>query len=176
MRMDDTVLHTEQRELAEPQEFAGQFTSTPRGARLARRFAVRCLEEWGYPAASDVSCTVALLVAELASNAVCHGRVPGRDFRLRLSSDGRRRLIRIEVSDASSDRPPTSTQTPSSGDESGRGLLLVEVMAQRWGVTPRVPSGKTVWAEVAVEPAQEWLATATPPQGERVTDNRSVNQ
>jgi anti-sigma regulatory factor (Ser/Thr protein kinase) len=135
---------------AEHRELAEQFTSTPRSARLARRLAVRCLEEWGYPATSDVSCTVALLVAELTTNAVRHGRVPGRDFRLRLSSDARRRLIRIEVSDASSDRPSTGAPTPSSGVESGRGLLLVDVLATRWGVTPRVPVGKTVWAEVPV--------------------------
>ncbi|WP_327324392.1 ATP-binding protein [Streptomyces sp. NBC_01210] len=135
----------------ELREFAAQFSSTPRGARLARRLTVRSMDEWGHPAASDVSCTVALLVGELATNAVRHGRVPGRDFRLRLSSDARRCLIRIEVSDASSEQPPTSVPTPCSDDESGRGLLLVDVLAARWGVTPRVPVGKTIWAEVAVE-------------------------
>ncbi|MFF4231107.1 hypothetical protein [Streptomyces sp. NPDC001820] len=41
---------------------------------------------------------------------------------------------------------------PSSDDESGRGLLLVDVLAARWGVAPRVPIGKVVWAEVAMEP------------------------
>ncbi|MGO4752609.1 ATP-binding protein, partial [Streptomyces sp. 2MCAF27] len=74
-----------------------QFPSTPRGARLARRLAVRRMGEWGYPPASDTSCTVALLVAELASNAVRHGRVPGRDFRFRLTVEVPTRTIRIEV-------------------------------------------------------------------------------
>ncbi|MFK4223944.1 ATP-binding protein [Streptomyces sp. NPDC019890] len=137
---------------AEDHTFAAQFTSSARGARLTRRLAVRRLEEWGHPPTSDLSCTVALLVAELATNAVRHGRVPGRDFRLRLSSDVRRGLIRIEVSDASSDRPPTHAAVPSPDDESGRGLLLVDMLATRWGVTPRVPLGKVVWAEVAVRP------------------------
>jgi hypothetical protein len=134
----------------EQRAFAAQFTSSPRCARLARRLAVRRLAEWGHPPASDVSCTVALLVAELAANAVRHGRVRGRDFHLRLTHQARTGLIRVEVSDASPQCPPTSAPTPCSDDESGRGLLLVDVLATRWGATPRVPFGKTVWAEVAV--------------------------
>jgi anti-sigma regulatory factor (Ser/Thr protein kinase) len=136
---------------AEDRKFAAQFTSSARGARLARRLAVRRMEEWGHPPASDLSCTVALLIAELAANAVRHGRVPGRDFHLRLTFEARTCLIRIEVSDASPDRPPTNPPAPSPDGESGRGLLLVDVLAIRWGATPRVPIGKTVWAEVAVE-------------------------
>ncbi|MGN9793723.1 ATP-binding protein [Streptomyces sp. OZ13] len=129
--------------------FAALFGSTPRGARLARRVAVRHLAEWGHPAGSDLSCTVALLVAELAGNAVRHGRVPGRDFRLRLTLDVRR--VRVEVSDASSVHPPTDVRTPAADDVSGRGLVLVDVLADRWGVEPRHPAGKTVWAEVAAQ-------------------------
>jgi anti-sigma regulatory factor (Ser/Thr protein kinase) len=129
-----------------------QLPSTPRGARLARKLAVRRMGEWGYPPASDTSGTVALLVAELASNAVRHGRVPGRDFRLRLTVFGApTRTIRIEVSDAREDRLPVRPQVPSAEDETGRGLLLVELLATRWGVAPRTPVGKTVWAEVAAD-------------------------
>lgn len=130
-----------------------QLPSTPRGARLARKLAVRRMGEWGYPPASDTSSTVALLVAELASNAVRHGRVPGRDFRLRLAFVAAARTVRIEVSDAREDRLPVRPQAPSDDDETGRGLLLVELLATRWGVTPRVPVGKTVWAEVAADVA-----------------------
>lgn len=130
------------------EEFAAMFGPTPRGARLARRVAVRHLAEWGHPADSDLSCTVALLVAELAGNAVRHGRVPGRDFRLRLVLEARR--VRVEVSDASSAAPPTAVQAPGADEVSGRGLVLVDVLADRWGVEKRVPVGKTVWAEVTV--------------------------
>lgn len=130
-------------------EFAALFGPTPRGARLARRVAVRHLAEWGHPADSDLSCTVALLVAELAGNAVRHGRVPGRDFRLRLVLEARR--VRVEVSDASSAVPPTAVRVPGADDVSGRGLVLVDVLADRWGVEERVPVGKTVWAEVQVQ-------------------------
>jgi anti-sigma regulatory factor (Ser/Thr protein kinase) len=132
-----------------PRQFAMRFTSSPRGARLARRLAVRCLAEWGYPSASDTSDTVALVVAELAANAVCHGRVPGRDFHLRIALDVRTRVIRIEVADASERQLRFGSRTVAGPeDESGRGLLLVAVLAARWGAVPRTPVGKTVWAEV----------------------------
>ncbi len=138
----------------ESREFAMQFTSSPRGARLARRLAVRRLAEWGHPPASDPSCTVALLVGELTANAVRHGRVPGRDFRLRLAWDAAAELIRIEVSDAGPQwHGAAGSMAPAPGpdDESGRGLLLVDALAARWGVMPRAVVGKTVWAEVLTE-------------------------
>lgn len=139
----------------EPREllsFTAQFASSPTGARLARRLAVRRMEEWGYPPASDVSGTVALVVGELAANAVQHGRVPGRDFGLRLVLDAGAGLVRIEVADAASaKRPPTIPPSSYPEGESGRGLLLVDVLAGRWGSVPRHPVGKTVWAEVPIE-------------------------
>ncbi|MET7901250.1 ATP-binding protein [Streptomyces sp. NPDC005355] len=153
--MDNTVLKTTPAPDPEPEpelrDLTQQFPSTPGGARLARRLAVRRMEDWGYPPASDASCTVALLVAELASNAVRHGRVTGRDFRLRVACrEPSTRTIRIEVSDAREDRLPAIPPTLTADDESGRGLLLVDLLATRWGTTPRIPVGKTVWAECGV--------------------------
>lgn len=131
---------------------AAQFTSSPRGARLARRFAVRCMEAWGHPPASDVSCAVALVVGELAANAVQHGRTPGHDFGLRLALDAVAGLVRVEVADAAAaKRPPASAPSSCPDGESGRGLLLVEALAVRWGWAPRHPVGKTVWAECATK-------------------------
>lgn len=129
-----------------------QFTSSPRGARLARLAAVRALGEWGFSPVSDASCTVALLVGELAANAASHGRVPGRHFHLRLALDVRARLFRIEVSDACPVRPPGDPVAPAPEQESGRGLFLVDFLAVRWGSVPRHPLGKTVWAEAAAGP------------------------
>ncbi|MFD3623163.1 ATP-binding protein [Streptomyces sp. NPDC058698] len=151
--MADTV--TLVGEGSEPPTAAAQFTSSPRGAQLARRFAVRCMEAWGHPPASDVSCVVALVVGELAANAVRHGRVPGRDFGLRLTLDEVAGLVRAEVADAATAKlPPASAPASCPDDESGRGLLLVEALAVRWGSAPRRPVGKTVWAEVSTDPAQ----------------------
>ncbi|WP_367573894.1 ATP-binding protein [Streptomyces griseoaurantiacus] len=128
-------------------EFAMRFTSTPRGARLARRLVSHRLDAWGFAYGSDVNETVTLVTAELVANAVRHGCVPGRDFAVRLVMDGR--LVRVEVSDARDERVPLlSLREPPGDHESGRGLLLVAALADRWGAEPRVNGpGKTVWAE-----------------------------
>ncbi|WP_425442576.1 ATP-binding protein [Streptomyces colonosanans] len=140
---------------AEHTSLTTQFTSSPRGASLARRFSVRRMEGWGFPPASDVSCAVALVVGELAANAVQHGRVQGRDFSLRLVLDEVSGLVRIEVADAATTkRPPQGPPSSYPDGESGRGLLLVDVLAVRWGSTPRHPVGKTVWAEVSTTAAE----------------------
>ncbi|WP_328563510.1 ATP-binding protein [Streptomyces coelicoflavus] len=124
--------------------FAQRFSSTPRGARLARHLALYRLDAWGVPYGSAVSDTAALLVAELAANAVTHGRVPGRDIEVLLRLDAY--TLRIDVSDSRGERRPEVTAAPE--DEHGRGLLLVDVLADRWGVFDRVPVGKTVRAEL----------------------------
>ncbi|MGW3557225.1 ATP-binding protein [Streptomyces sp. NPDC000963] len=139
--------------------FAQRFSSTPRGARLARRLAVLQLDRWGVPYDSETSETAALLVAELAANAVTHGRVPGRDCELTLSyAPGR--LLRIDVSDTRGERRPAPGERGSL-DEGGRGLLLVGALASRWAVLDRVPVGKTVRAELDLSPGP----ARTPPGG-----------
>ncbi|MET9967460.1 ATP-binding protein [Streptomyces sp. NPDC006356] len=102
--------------------------------------------------AGGTSETVAAIVAELAANAVTHGRVPGRDFELRLSLPTG--SVRIEVSDTrTGPRPPKpgDVRPPHPLDERGRGLVLVEALADRWEVLDRDPApGKTVRVEVDV--------------------------
>ncbi|NEA61881.1 ATP-binding protein [Streptomyces sp. SID12488] len=103
------------------------------------------------PYDSDVSEAVALIVAELAANAVTHGRVPGRDFELRLTLVTG--SVRVEVTDSrSGSRPPgpRDVRPPSLPAESGHGLVLVDAVADRWEVLDREPPGKTVRAEVDV--------------------------
>lgn len=132
--------------------FTQRFSSTPRGARLARRLAQHQLDSWGMPHGSEASDTAALLVAELAANAVTHGRVPGRDFEVTVKLLGR--TLRIEVSDARGElRPPVPgapRPAPRPLAETGRGMLLVEALADRWDVLDRVPVGKTVVAELVL--------------------------
>jgi len=129
--------------------FTQRFSSTPLGARLARHLTIVQLHAWGVPQTATVR-DAAAVVAELAANAVTHGRVPGRDFELRLSLLGD--AVRIEVSDARGQRrPPGPEQVgalPVPEGESGRGLLLVDELADRWAVLDRVPVGKTVRAEL----------------------------
>jgi anti-sigma regulatory factor (Ser/Thr protein kinase) len=134
---------------ATPTEFALSFTSTPRGARLARLFVSHCLDSWGHPYDSDVNETLTLITAELCANAVRHGRVPGRDFHVRLSTEADGKQLRLEVSDTRGERRPIIVPPADLDAESGRGLLLVAALADDWGVTDRRPGpGKTVWAVV----------------------------
>ncbi|WP_258382764.1 ATP-binding protein [Streptomyces sp. NTH33] len=134
----DTAIHN----------FSVLLSSTPRGARLARLLAADQLRKWELPveAASHV-------VAELAANAATHGRLPGRSFRLTLYVVGS--TLRIEVTDTRGDRRP-KLQEPDADAESGRGLLLVDALADRWGVTEGRFPRKMIWAELCLpqpEPA-----------------------
>ncbi|MFH7596571.1 ATP-binding protein [Streptomyces racemochromogenes] len=123
-------------------EWRQRFSSTRRGARLARHLAVLELCRWDFPLGGDESDRVAQVVAELAANAVTHGSVPGRDFELGLRRlDG---VLRVEVSDAHAGRQP---DLRPAGDGHGYGLHIVAELSDAWGVTGRVV-GKTVWAEV----------------------------
>ncbi|MEU5611124.1 ATP-binding protein [Streptomyces sparsogenes] len=126
--------------------FAQRFSATRRGARLARLLAAHQLAAWGIPRGSRGFEGAALVVAELAANAVLHGLVPGRDFALLLQYDDGTGVVRIEVSDTH-DRQPARI-VAERDDEHGRGLLLVDAFADRWGVRERQGPGKTVWAEV----------------------------
>ncbi|GHE11752.1 ATP-binding protein [Streptomyces alanosinicus] len=127
-------------------ELSQRLSATPRGARLARRLTATQLATWGYPHDSDASHTAQLLVAELAANAVTHGRVPGRDFELKLTLLPEKDTLRIEVSDTRGDRELRFLDGGSE-DEHGRGLVVVFVLSARWGVARRTV-GKTVWAEL----------------------------
>jgi anti-sigma regulatory factor (Ser/Thr protein kinase) len=139
---------------AEPLHFAMRFTSTPRGARLARRMAEHLLDAWGLPYDSEPHDTLTLIVAELCANAARHGRVPGRDFHLRLSltpAGAGAATVRVEVTDTRGEKFPALTPpTEADPEESGRGLLLVSQLADDWGWYPRPDApGKTVWAQWA---------------------------
>ncbi len=129
-------------------ELVQRLSSTPRGARLARRLTGTALATWGYPHDGDLSHTAQLIVAELAANAVTHGRVPGRDFELRLALLPAEDTLRIEVSDARGDRALRFLDGRLE-DENGRGLVVVQVLAKLWGVSER-DVGKTVWVELAL--------------------------
>ncbi|TLQ43735.1 ATP-binding protein [Streptomyces marianii] len=131
--------------------FEMRFTSTPRGARLARRLCAERLHAWGLPYGTEEHDAVTLLVAELSANAVHHGRVPGRDFLVRLTVLVQPlSTVRIEVADTRGERlPEPAEHFPGPDRTDGRGLLLVAALADRWGWGPRLCAapGKVVWAE-----------------------------
>lgn len=130
-----------------------QLSSTPRGARLARLLVERQLDAWGLPRAAPAAVAVLAVTAELAANASTHGRTPGRDFEVRLTWGGGR--VRVEVGDTRTDRlppEPEKARVPGAADTGGRGLLIVDAFADRWGCTVRDAFVKVVWAEVTTAP------------------------
>jgi serine phosphatase RsbU (regulator of sigma subunit)/anti-sigma regulatory factor (Ser/Thr protein kinase) len=103
----------------------------------ARRFVGRTLTGWGVPDALGFD--VLLAVSELATNAINHG---SRPIQLRLRKQ--REHLLLEIRDSGSGVP--SIQQSPADAVSGRGLLIVAGLAERWGVRPS-PAGKTVWAQ-----------------------------
>jgi MEDS: MEthanogen/methylotroph, DcmR Sensory domain len=99
----------------------------------ARHFTVGAVREWG---AADLADDAALVVTELAANAIVHAR---SGFTVILSAHGDR--LRIAVRDASPRRTPM-VPVPLHG------LAAVDALACRWGVESRGDAGKTVWVEV----------------------------
>lgn len=143
---DVTQEDTRAAEPAAPRQFTVLLSATRRGARLARLLAVEQLRSWEVPFE-----TAEHIVAELAANAMQHGRVQGRGFRLTLSATSppaSRQMLRIEVADARGERWPATCRQAPPDSESGRGLLLVGALADRWGVNPGPAPCKTVWAEL----------------------------
>ncbi|GAA1902546.1 hypothetical protein GCM10009837_27280 [Streptomyces durmitorensis] len=97
-----------------PREIAWRLPRGPRSVGRARSLLAEQARAWKVP--NDVADTAVLLLSELMTNAVRHGRVPA-----------------------------------GPDDESGRGLALVELLADAWGSHPRPYGiGKTVWIELAL--------------------------
>ena len=108
-------------------------------ARLARRATHDTLASWGLDHLEE---TAALLVSELVSNAVRHA---GTGLVLELALEFCGRWLRIEVADA--DPHPPLPRNPAALDESGFGFVLIEALADEWGVR-ETATGKGVWAEL----------------------------
>jgi anti-sigma regulatory factor (Ser/Thr protein kinase) len=110
--------------------------SVPCSVAQLRRFAVQACRDIG----PDLRDIVALLVSEVATNALVHGC---GEVRLRvLASPGR---LRVEVEDGSTVLPQPRQAGPEA--EGGRGLALVDALASAWGTQGTV-DGKVVWFEL----------------------------
>jgi anti-sigma regulatory factor (Ser/Thr protein kinase) len=111
-------------------------TPVPGSVPAARRF-VASLD---FVRRSDPE-KVALLTAEVVTNAILHARTPLKLEAVEVAGRG----IRVSVSDESSNPPVKKDYGPSS--PTGRGLHIVEAMSDRWGFD-QSESGKTVWFEL----------------------------
>jgi anti-sigma regulatory factor (Ser/Thr protein kinase) len=104
---------------------------------VARHFVARTLRAWGR---GDLVDDASIVIAELATNAVLHAR---SEFLAAVSSDGA--AVRVSVRDASPTVP--AIRDPGTKSISGRGLMLVATVAERWG-TELLSDGKVVWADL----------------------------
>ena len=91
--------------------------------------------------ATDLDC-VGLVLTELLTNALVHGSLP---VEVHAHTDGDR--VRVEVCDGSANGVPHRRMAEPT-DVTGRGLMLVAGLVDRWGVEPS-GTGKVVWAEFA---------------------------
>lgn len=116
-----------------------QLALDPREVSRARRLVRGKLLDWELPDAVE---SAELMVSELVTNAVKHGRT--HHIGLRLVRTG---ALLCEVSD---DEPaPASLLGVTANDECGRGLVVVSSLAREWG-TSGTARGKTVWFELAL--------------------------
>jgi len=120
----------------------------PTEVAAARRFVADTLSTW--QAHQDRE-TAVLLVSELVSNAVVHART---DITITIRNDGA--LLTVEVQDGSDQLPDRHDAAPTA--TSGRGLAMVDRMAQDWGVRRLPGDGKVTWFTLVAEesvPAQD---------------------
>ena len=85
--------------------------------------------------------TALLLVSELVSNAILHARST-----IRLTATSEASHLRVEVTDESARLPLARYYSPDA--TTGRGLHLVDRLADSWGFDTLGPAGKTVWFEL----------------------------
>ncbi|MEV0917515.1 SpoIIE family protein phosphatase [Streptomyces sp. NPDC049967] len=130
----------------------------PEGLSDARTIVRQALTDWGMAELAD---DAELVTGELLVNVLLHTE-GGAVLTLEVLPEPVRR-VRLSVQDRSSAWP--RRRTPGETATSGRGLLLLDAVATRWGIEPR-GEGKAVWCEIG--PA----APPTSPPVHRDTDTR----
>ncbi|WP_063774167.1 ATP-binding SpoIIE family protein phosphatase [Streptacidiphilus rugosus] len=114
----------------------------PERIATARRELRAILQDWDGPEGADAA---VLLVSELLANVLLHTDQEAA-LLVELSGQAGERRLRIEVSDGSDELP--HRRSPGEMASSGRGLVLLDLLADRWGVRPR-GEGKFVWFEMS---------------------------
>ncbi|WP_239406017.1 SpoIIE family protein phosphatase [Frankia sp. Cj3] len=138
---DVALLLARTRALDASQVASWDLPADPAVVAHVRAGVLRTLGVWGL---AEAASTTELLVSELVTNAIRHGRAP---IQVRLIRDT---ALICEVSDASRAAPHLCHAR--TFDESGRGLFLVAQLAARWG-TRQTRDGKIIWAEQALAAA-----------------------
>ncbi|WCO67323.1 ATP-binding protein [Iamia majanohamensis] len=122
---------------------ATELLSSLEAAGQARRVVRDLLTQGRRPELVETAC---LLTSELVANAVTHAGAP-----VELVADLDRTRLAVEVIDTSSTDPKVGRPAPLA--TSGRGLELVDRLADSWGVT-HVRPGKSVWFALGTAPGE----------------------
>lgn len=131
----------------------------------ARRWARSRLIGSGMNDDEPLAETLILLISELVTNAVVHTGCPAVLRMLFGSGAAEAGTVRVEVADTSA-RPPCPRHAQGE-DTNGRGLELVDGLADRWGWQPE-GSGKRIWCEVdRCEPGTGATSVPSAPAAER---------
>jgi anti-sigma regulatory factor (Ser/Thr protein kinase) len=107
----------------------------------ARHQLAELLHDWGDRDQVDGA---VLMLSEMLTNVLVHTD-SAAFFTAEVSGRPGHRLLRVEVADGSDDLP--HRREPGELASSGRGLLLMENIADQWGVDPR-GAGKAIWFEL----------------------------
>ncbi|MEV8455077.1 SpoIIE family protein phosphatase [Streptomyces sp. NPDC052095] len=130
----------------------------PEGLSDARSIVRQALTDWDMAELAD---DAELVTGELLVNVLLHTE-GGAVLTLEVLPEPVRR-VRLSVQDRSSAWP--RRRSPGETATSGRGLLLLDAVASRWGIEPR-GEGKAVWCEIG-PPAQP---SGTPPAPSPTTE------
>ena len=134
-------------------QIAAPPVDTGRAARAAREFTGQILRAWGLAVLAE---DAAVIVSELATNAVRHGR-RGRSGavhdRIELVWWRRSGQVVCAVTDPGAE-PPVLVQ-PDPFAEDGRGLLMVQALSSSWGWTRLGGRRKAVWAALRLPGAAD---------------------
>ncbi|WP_414505444.1 ATP-binding protein [Streptomyces sp. NEAU-L66] len=121
------------------------FAPVPESVGQARDFVLRTLAAWGLEGRAE---DIRLCVSELATNALTHGTPCGQGFHVTMSAEDT--IVRIEIHDAAPHWPRPRRSTDD--DTSGRGLHIVDMLSDNWGVEDRGVAGKVVWSRFKTAP------------------------
>jgi hypothetical protein len=118
--------------------------ASPQAAGNFRRHALSAVRRWGLHRESGE--TIEACVSELVTNAIVHG--VGRDVLMMLYYTGD--SVLTEVFGHAVDEPAIPATARSDNAESGRGLLIVDMLAKDWGSEHTGLGLLRVWASIAV--------------------------
>ena len=127
------------------------FPHRPSSITQARRYVAANLDSLP----QSIADSVLLIVSELATNAIRHA---GTGFRVEIDLE----LDELCISVADSGDGDPVIVSPPPTQPSGRGLQIVELLSDRWGIIPATPKqGKKVWFAVKVKEQHRPLQDAT---------------